>query len=259
MEAGVRLVAIALCLALAASPVLAAKVSLPGQVTYREKASLPADANLRIQLIDQSLPSAPPRLDVQAPIGAGQVPLNFSLTFEDAIIIPDHSYALIATISSGKALMFRNFEPYAVDPLAPVAPVLITTSMVAAPAAKPHDSSSAETPPATEPDAIGPMWTAVQIGDVTIPSRFAPTLTIDANLRAGGTGGCNSWFAVAELQNDTMRLGTLAATKKSCGTDRDAVEASYFAALAAAASWKVETNTLTLYGADGSALIVFNR
>ena len=59
-----RLVAVALCLALLATPALATKVSLPGQVTYREKASLPADATLRIQLIDQSLPSAPPRLDV---------------------------------------------------------------------------------------------------------------------------------------------------------------------------------------------------
>jgi putative lipoprotein len=259
MEAGVRLVVVALSIFLAASPAFAAKVSLPGQVTYREKAALPANAALRIQLIDESLPSAPPRLDVQAAIGAGQVPLNFSLTFEDAIIIPDHSYALIATISSGGALMFRNFEPYTVNPLAPVDPVLITTSMVAPPAVVPPPPSSAEAQSPVEPNILGPMWTATEIGDMAVPSRFAPTLTIDQNLRAGGTGGCNSWFAVAMLENDTIRLGAIAATKKSCGAGRDTLEQAYFSALASVASWKMEADTLTLYSAGGAPLLVFAR
>jgi putative lipoprotein len=259
LEAGVRLAVVAISIALAASPAFAAKVSLPGEVTYREKAALPANAMLRIQLIDQSLPSAPPRLDVEAAIGAGQVPLNFSLSFDDAIIVADHNYALIATISSGGALMFRNFEPYGVNPLVPASPVMITTTMVSTPAVVPQSSSSAETQPPSQPDLLGPMWTVVQIGDVTIPSRFAPTLTIDSNMRAGGTGGCNSWFAVAELNTETIRLGALAATKKSCGTARDGAEQAYFTSLASLASWKVEADTLTLYGADGGALLVFSR
>ena len=252
-----RTVAVVLCL-LAASPALAAQVSLSGEVTYHEKAALPADARLRLQLIDPSLPSAPPRLDVEAPIGVGQVPLNFSLTFEDAIIVPDHSYALIATISSGGALMFRNFEPYGVNPLAPDPPVIITTSMVASPAPAASASSTEPAPPVA-PAILAAMWRAVTIGEMTIGSRFAPTLTIDANLRAGGSGGCNSWFAVAELDTDTIRLGTLAATKKSCGADRDALEQAYFTALASVARWKADTDTLTLYGADGSALLVFGH
>ena len=57
-----------LCLvALVASPAFAAKVNLPGQVTYRERIALPDLATLEIQLVDQSLPSLPPRLDVEAP------------------------------------------------------------------------------------------------------------------------------------------------------------------------------------------------
>src|SRR5690242_11354742 len=92
--------AVVLSFALAPTTTLAAPVALAGQVTYRERIALPQDATLRIQLIDQSLPSTPPRLDVRAAIGSGQIPLSFNLTFEDAIIIPDHSYALIAAISN---------------------------------------------------------------------------------------------------------------------------------------------------------------
>jgi putative lipoprotein len=252
--------AVVTAILLLATPAFAAKVSLTGQVTYREKVALAAPAKLRLQLVDESLPTAPPRLDVEAPIAIGQVPLNFTLTFEDAIIIPDHSYALIVAISAGGKLIFRNFQPYPVDPLAPAEPVVVVASLVAA--AQPPDASaasSAEPTPAAPPEILGSLWTATQIGNVTVTPRYAPTLTLDANLRAGGTGGCNSWFAVAELDKDAIRLGDIAATKKSCGTDRDAAEEAYFAALAHAATWGVSGDALTLFAADGSTALTYKR
>src|SRR5690349_5181474 len=93
-------------LLLGATEALAAKVTLPGEVTYRERIALPPDATLEIQLIDQALPSAPPRVDVKAPIGSGSVPLSFNLVFENTIIIPSHTYALIAAISTPDGLLF---------------------------------------------------------------------------------------------------------------------------------------------------------
>ena len=51
-------------LSIAASPALAAKVDLSGQVTYRERIALPAGATLGIELVDQTLPNAPPRVAV---------------------------------------------------------------------------------------------------------------------------------------------------------------------------------------------------
>jgi putative lipoprotein len=253
--------AVAILLALPV-PALAAKVSLSGQVTYREKVDLPAPAKLRIQLVDESLPSAPPRLDVEAPIATGQVPLSFTLTFEDAIIIPDHSYALIAAISAGGKLIFRNFQPYAVDPLAPTAPVSIIANLVAATqSSAPREASASSAEPAdTPPPAIlGTLWTATQIGDAKVTARYAPTLSIDPNLRAGGTGGCNSWFAVTELEKDTIKVGDIAATKKSCSTDRDAAEQAYFTALGQAATWSVAGDTLTLYDAGATPVLTFAR
>ena len=56
-------------LCLAASPALAARVELSGQVTYRERIALPPGATLGIELVDETLPNAPPRVAVAAPIG----------------------------------------------------------------------------------------------------------------------------------------------------------------------------------------------
>ena len=86
---------IPLALLLAASPALAAPVQLPGEVTYRERIALPDTAVLSIELIDLALPDRP-RLSVSAPTGHGQVPLAFTLTFEDSMILPQHDYDKIA-------------------------------------------------------------------------------------------------------------------------------------------------------------------
>ena len=250
-------------LACASTPALAAKVSLPGQVTYREHVTLPPDATLRLQLIDESLPTAPPRLDVEGPIGSGQVPLSFTLTFEDALIIPDHTYALIAAISGGGGLMFRNFEPYVVNPVAPASPVTIVTNLVATQAADTSSSASsaasaAPQPPAA-PNILDTAWTATDIAGAPIIARTHPNLTIGSDMRAGGFGGCNSWFAQAVLDGRTLRFGGVTSTDKSCGGAVDAQEKAFFAAIAAAASWQLAGNTLTLYGADGGHQMSFSR
>ena len=251
--------AILLGLALA-TPAFAAKVTLSGQVTYLEKLDLPVPAKLRIQLVDQSLPTAPPRLDVEAPITSGQVPLSFTLTFEDAIVIPDHNYALIAAISAGGKLMFRNFQPYPVNPLGPLEPVVIVANLVGSGSSStPSSSSSAEAGAPTTPAILDSTWTATRIGDSSVSGPDAPTLALVSNRRAGGSGDCNSWFSVVELDETAIRFGDIAATKKSCGATRDAQEQAYFAALTRAATWAVIGNTLTLYAADGSALLVYRR
>jgi putative lipoprotein len=252
--------AIAAVLLTLASPAFAAKVTLPGQVTYREKVDLPVPAKLRIQLVDQSLPTAPPRLDVEAPIASGQVPLSFTLTFEDAIIIPDHNYALIAAISAGGKLMFRNFQPYPVDPLAPLEPVVIVANLVGAGSSSaPPSSSSVEADASSPPAILDSTWVATRIGDTSISGPDAPTLALVSNRRAGGSGDCNSWFSVVELDDTAIRFGDVAATKKSCGATRDGQEQAYFAALTQVATWAVAGDTLTLYAADGTALLAYRR
>lgn len=239
------------------TPALAAKIDLPGQVTYRERIALPALATLEIQLVDQTLPSLPPRLDVKATIGPGQVPLGFNLNFDDSIIIPEHNYALIASISSEDRLLFRNFEPYAVNPLAPAQPVLILTNLVGQ--SNTATASSAEPAAPTTSAILDSVWTLTSLGGTPVLPRTKPSLTIGADMRAGGSGGCNSWFAQAEIEGETLRLGSITSTLKGCTQSVNLQEGAFKDALSAVASWSVASDELTLFGADGKALLVFTR
>lgn len=242
---------------LAATPALAAKIDLSGQVTYRERIALPENSVLGIALVDQTLPAAPPRVSVKGAIGPGQVPLSFDLKFEDSLILPNHSYALIATISAGGQLMFRNFEPYAVTPLAPAAdPIVIVTNLVALTETA---SSSAQPEAPLAPAILETTWTATSINGAAPVPRTNATLSISSDLRAGGNGSCNSWFAQAQLDGDKLSFGAVGATQKGCTQSVNLQEQAYFAALAATATWQVSGDTLTLYGADGKALLVFGR
>jgi putative lipoprotein len=251
-------IAIATAALLAATPALAAKVNLAGQVTYRERIALPDNATLEIALVDQTLPSLPPRLDVKATIGHGQVPLSFNLGFDDAIIIPTHEYALIASISTDAGLMFRNFEPYPVNPLVLTDPILIMTNLVGQ---QPTSASSSSAPPDAAPPAILDVtWQAISIGEKPILPRSTPTLLISSGeLRAGGSSGCNSWFAQATLDGESLRLGSITTTLKACAQSINLQEQAYKDALSATTSWRIDADVLTLYGADGKSLMVFKR
>lgn len=260
--------ALVLGLLLFVSPALAARVTLSGQVTYHERMALPDTATLQIQLIDQTLPSLPPRLDVKAPIGPGQVPLSFNLGFEQSLILPGHTYALVATIAVPEGVLFRNTEPFVLDPLAPPQPLLVVTNRFvsdtshttpAAPQPGPAPSTQPG-PAATTPAILDATWTAATIKGAPVLPRSRPTLSIGADMRAGGTTGCNTWFAQAELKGDTLRFGKAGATLMACLSDAVAhQEAAFNAALADTARWQVTGNTLTLFGIDGTALLTFTR
>src|SRR5690606_27765045 len=111
---------LAALIGVALSPAYAERVTLSGEVTYRERIALPENASLRIRLLHRTPAGAPARVEAQAARGSrGQVPLSFTLNFDDRAIDPAHRHAIIAQISSGTGLWFRNTVPHAVEPLAP--------------------------------------------------------------------------------------------------------------------------------------------
>jgi putative lipoprotein len=240
------------------TPALAAKVTLSGQVTYRERIALPDNATLKLQLIDQTLPGLPPRLEVKAPIGAGQVPLSFSLGFEDSLILPSHTYALIASIAVPEGVMFRNAEPYVLNPLAPAQPVVIVTNRFVTAADQAAASSAPEVAP-PQPGILDVTWSATTIKGTNVLPRAHPTLSIGADMRAGGSTGCNSWFAQAELQGDAFHLGKIGSTLIGCPDAVAQQETAFADALSQSARWQVSGDTLTLFGIDGTALLTFAR
>lgn len=240
-------------LLLATAPAIGAQIQLPGEVTYRERMALPEAAILSIELVDLALPDRP-RLSVSARTGAGQVPLAFTLTFEDSMILPQHSYALNAEIRSGD-IVFRNVEPYPVAPLAQTDPVVIITNLLA-------QIEQPSTEPTAAPQALpllGITWQATLIGDAPVPPGVDITLLIEADMRAGGVGGCNSFFSQASVTEDSFSIGEVARTQRSCLYERNMLEQSYFGALKAAVTWVIDNDTLTLLDSASKPTVTFER
>lgn len=243
-----------------AGPALAAKVTLKGDVTYRERIALPPGGTLSVSLIDLATPTQP-RVYAKAAIASpGQVPLTFTLNFDESVILPGHSYTLDAEISGPDGtLWFRTAEPYPVDPLAPASPILIIVSLA------PHEEQPAPEPAAVEPaSAPAPLlnvtWQAVAIGGKPVGRSIVSSLNIASDMRAGGRGGCNSWFAQAEVNAERLLFSAVAATRMAClSEEATAQEDSFFAALAATRFWRLDDTTLTLLDAGGVELAVLEK
>lgn len=240
---------VALLLAFA-SPALAAKVTLKGDVTYRERIALPPGGTLSVSVIDLATPDQP-RVSAKAPIASpGQVPLTFTLNFDDNVIVAGHEYALVAEISGPDAVWFRNAEPYAIAPLAPIEPILIIVNMV--PAEEAVVEPEVALPP---PPILDVTWQAETIGGAPVARGVTSSLSIASDMRAGGRGGCNSWFAQAEISAERLIFSAVAATRMACQSD-DATkqEDSFFAALADTRFWRLDNDHLILLDAGGVQL-----
>lgn len=240
---------VALLLAFA-SPALAAKVTLKGDVTYRERIALPPGGTLSVSLIDLATPDQP-RVSAKAPIASpGQVPLTFTLNFDDNVIVAGHKYAIVAEISGGDTVWFRNTEPYAIDPLAPVGPILIIVNIVPA-----EEAVVEPEPAAVLPPILNVTWQAETIGGAPVARGVTSSLSIASDMRAGGRGGCNSWFAQAELTAERLVFSAVAATRMAClSEDATKQEDSFFAALAATRFWRLDNDHLVLLDAGGVQL-----
>jgi putative lipoprotein len=225
----------------AALPALADKLTISGEVTYRERIALPPGASLSVGLVDLAAPKTP-RIAAKAALASpGEVPLNFNLNFDDTVLVDGASYGIVAEISGADgAVWFRNAEPYPVDPRAPAGPILIIATFTG------ETQAATTTAPAT-PAILDITWVAATIGGNPTAPNVQSSLSIAADMRAGGRGGCNSWFAQAELGDGTLVFSAVAATRMACTSETaTAQETAWFAALAATRSYRVDGDKLVL-------------
>lgn len=254
------ILAILAVLAALVGPALAAKVTLKGDVTYRERIALPPGGILTVALVDLAAPLRP-RVSARAAIASpGQAPLTFTLNFDESVILPGHSYALDAEIAGPDGtLWFRTAEPYAVAPLAPASPILIIVSLA------PHEDSTPAEPATVQPQSTtSPLlditWQAVTIAGKPVGRGIVSSLNIASDMRAGGRGGCNSWFAQAEVSAERLLFSAVAATRMAClSQDATAQEDSFFGALAATRFWRLDANRLALLDAGGAEVATLEK
>ena len=233
-------------LLLLVSPAGASTTTLNGTVTYRERIALPADAILRVTLV--RLDGGSPVVGASANIPTrGVVPIAFALNVHSEVDMFDGSYGLLAEISSGEKVLFRN--PIAV-PVTQAAsePVSILVNFAPQPAPEPEPAQPA-------PDFIEVEWTVTSIGGRPAVGPRPLTLSIAADLRAGGSGGCNNFFTEVSIEGETIAFGPPAATRMACEPTIMDQEFAYFAALSAVASFEHDDQGLRLLDAAGIPLV----
>lgn len=243
----------------AALPVRAEGVTLSGEVTYRERLDLPAGATLRIELVDRAAPDIAIVGAAAALASPGQVPLSFALTFDDRLLAPTSDYGLVAEIVAEGTVWFRNAAPLALDPLQPpedLELVLSFTGEAASPDEPvPVPAGVSDTPP----ELLGTVWQAEAIRDVLVVGGSEPSLSIAEDLRAGGRGSCNSYFAQAVVTAGSLRFSEVASTRMACAEAVAAQEEAYFAALGATRFWRVTGDRLHLLDDSGREVLRFTR
>lgn len=222
----------------------AAEKTLKGEVMYRERIALPANAVLSVQLADVSLADAPAAIIGERKVApAGQVPIKFEISFDPEVIRPEMTYALQARITADDRLLFITDVSYQVDPLSD-APQAIVLKMVA-----PRDTATA---------VIGQSWLVEYIDGIGVIAEPQATFRISEAGKAGGSGPCNVYFATAKVDGSTIAISDIGSTFKACAPEIMAEEKALFEALAGAASYHVDAGKLTIADKDGHEILRFN-
>lgn len=251
MRTLLRLTLAGLLLTLAMGPALAARLTLVGDVTYRERLLMPAGAVLTVSLVDLAAPSAA-IVSARAVTGdRGSVPFRFTLAFEDGLLRAGHTYGVLAEIESADGkYWFRTAQPTPIDPAALGTPLRVITQFQGA------------RPSPTEAFAklFDLRFEVATLGAVSVVTDRRPSVVVASDMRASGSGGCNNWFAQSDLDGVNLTFSPVAATRMACLTPGLAAqETAFFAALAATRAWSASGDGLDLLDGAGKLLVHLSR
>jgi len=230
---------------------LADDFTFTGDVTYRERIALPADAELWVSLV--SLPGGSVIASAAAPVGSrGGVPLQFTLDVRSNVVEAGGLFGLVAEIRSDGRTLFRNAPAMPVD-IPPAEPTLIIVSFSPEPAPTPVRTTVPEVP---SNSLLDTAWTVTSVGGKPVLPETRVTLSIAPDHRAGGHGGCNNFFTEADFEASPLSFGAVAATRMACAPDVMDQEAALFAALDATSDYRQEDGAaLQLLDAAGVPLV----
>lgn len=251
--------AVAAVMLFAVAPAFAERITLRGDVTYRERIALPEGGTLSVALIDLGEPEQPGLAAAAAIASPGQVPLTFTLNLDTDALDPTHKYALVAQIAGADGTVwFKNAEPYLVDPLAPAEPIVIIVNFTGSLGTP--DVTDMPLEPAAPPAILNVTWNAQTIAGNPVARGSVSSLSIAPDMRAGGRGGCNSWFAQAQVGEQSLVLSAVAATRMACTDDAlTAQETAFFNVLAETRFWRLDQDRLTLLDTAGTELAVLEK
>ncbi len=238
--AGTRM-GLAAVLALGAGSVMAEIQDLHGSVMYREKIALPPEALVEVTLEDVS------KMDVQSTVLAtqtlrpeGQVPVDFRLSYDDAMVDDRGRYSVRAVIRVGEDVLWRSTQSFpALTNDAPETVDVVVERMV-----KPAESALA-----------GNEWLVVQMNDKTVGTSEVPQIRFGADGQVSGTSGCNRFSGSYTEQDGQLAFGPLATTRMACPGELDQQEKDFFKALSNVTGFGVRAGHTVLLDAEGAVVM----
>lgn len=221
--------------------------TLTANVFYLQRIALPPGAQVSLILEDVS------KMDVAAEVIAKQTitaasapPYAINLSYNEALIKPQHRYVLRAQITLDGQLLFTNTEQ--VDAFANVGakPTEILVSQVRREAK--NDG---------QVNLIDTQWQLSMLGTQVITADVTeqhPNLVFTQDdSKVVGFAGCNRFSGRYDVLTNNVSLTGLATTKKICFQQMN-LETQFLTALSATDNYKVIDKTLTLYSNTGVAL-----
>lgn len=101
-------------------------------------------------------------------------------------------------------------------------------------------------------DGVVGAWVATEIAGAPVAEGVVSWMTLTAEGRAQGQGGCNGFAGGYRIEGTAPGFGPLAVTRRACPPAQMAQEAGFLAALGATRGFRVEAGTLLLLDEGGA-------
>jgi heat shock protein HslJ len=101
-------------------------------------------------------------------------------------------------------------------------------------------------------------WLAEDINGGGVIERLQTTLSLGAEGKVTGMGGCNRYMGQATLKGDTISFGPMAGTRMACSPAIMDQENKFHAALETVRSWSIARGKLLLSDESGNIVLRFS-
>ena len=217
--------------------------TISGTVSYRERIALPPDVVVEVVLLDVS------RMDVAATTIAeqtiepsGQVPIEFELVYDTAVIDPRMQYVVRATIKRHDRFLFVTDQSYPV--LTRGNPDRVDLVLV---------RSGGGEAPVADAELHGTRWELRELANERVNREAGQEMHFlqfdDGNKTVSGFVGCNNFTGKYQASGTVIEFSNLARTMRACPSM--ALEDRFHRALQAVERYEISGTWFILLGADG--------
>lgn len=221
---------------------------LSGEVFYRERVALPANAVLEVSLVDVTRPGGLGDLVAAVQVRPNrQVPIPFEIRYGADDVDPRRSYAVRANILAEGRLLFVNARPQRV--LTQGNPNSVRILMAAVMSVTSEERNA----------VVGRDWLAEDIGGAGVVDRVRTVIAIGAGGDVTGSGGCNLLNGTAQINGISLAFGTIATTRKLCPPAVMDQEGKFLRALDLTREFRIDGPYLKILDRDGTELVRFTR